>query len=285
VREGRRRRAMVKKVVIAAAAGAVLLLYGAAALAAPKPDLWDRWEAHGPSSTERIDHSVWDRFLDSYVVADHPSGINLLRYEEARGGKAALDDYVTALGGTAVSKLGRAEQMAYWINLYNALTIQVVLDHYPVGSIREIRISPGLFSSGPWDKKLLKIEGQAVSLNDIEHRILRPIWKDNRVHYAVNCASLGCPDLQPVAFTAANTEELLEKAARAYVNHPRGARFEGGKLIVSSIYDWFEIDFGGSAGGVIDHLRSYAEGELSKGLVGYSGRLRSGYDWDLNDLR
>ncbi|MFC1657541.1 DUF547 domain-containing protein [Candidatus Moduliflexota bacterium] len=276
---------MVRKAVIAAAAGAGLLLSVAVALAAPKPDLWDRWVAHDPSSPEIVDHSAWDRFLDSYVVADHPSGINLLRYGEAREGKAALDGYVTALEVTAVSKYGRAEQMAYWINLYNAVTVQVVLDHYPVGSIREIKISPGLFSSGPWDKKLLKIEGQAVSLNDIEHRILRPIWKDNRVHYAVNCASLGCPDLQPVAFTAANTEELLEKAARAYVNHPRGARFEDGKLVVSSIYDWFEIDFGGSAGDVIDHLRSYAEGDLSKGLEGYSGKFKSGYDWDLNDLR
>ncbi len=254
--------------------------------AAPKSDLWPRWEKHDPASTVVVDHSPWDRFLDAYLVSDDSSGIHLLRYGKAlEEGKAALDAYVGALEGTAVSLLGRAEQKAYWINLYNALTVKTVLEHYPVSSIREIRISPGLFSSGPWDKKLLTVEGVEVSLNDIEHRILRPIWQDNRVHYAVNCASLGCPNLQPAAFTSGNTEELLERGARAYINHPRGARFDGKKLVVSSIYRWFESDFGGSRRGVIDHLRRYARGDLLRRLEAYRGSFRHDYDWDLNDRR
>jgi hypothetical protein len=161
-------------------------------------------------------------------VTEHPSGIHRVRYGSVTpDDRKALGDYLRALEGTEVSGLGREEQKAYWINLYNALTVMVVLDRYPVGSIRDIDISPGLFRRGPWGAKLLTIQGRKVSLDDIEHRILRPLWKDSRIHYAVNCASLGCPNLQPEAYTRANTESLLEKGAREFVNHPRGVRLEG----------------------------------------------------------
>ncbi len=166
--------------------------------------------------------------------------------------------------------------------LYNALTVKVVLDHYPVDGIRDIDFSPGLFADGPWDKKLVEIEGEDVSLNDIEHRILRPIWRDPRIHYAVNCASIGCPNLQPTAFTAANTDALLAAAAQAYVNHPRGARVEGGKLIVSSIYVWFQEDFGGNDAGVISHLRRYADPGLRSRLSRIERIGDHFYDWSLN---
>ena len=154
-----------------------------------------------------------------------PDGVNRVAYGKvAPQDKQALASYVDRLSKVQVTKLARSEQLPYWINLYNAATVKVVLDHYPVESILKIDISPGLFAKGPWKKKLLTVEGEAVSLDDIEHRILRPIWKDPRTHYAVNCASLGCPNLQPRAFTAGNMDELLDAGARAYVNHPRGAR-------------------------------------------------------------
>src|SRR6185503_17839522 len=132
---------------------------------------------------------------------------------------AALDAYVEKMQGVAIRTFCRPEQRAYWANLYNATTVKVVLDHYPVDSIMKINISPGLFAKGPWKKKLLKVEGEEVSLDDVEHRILRPIWKDPRTHYSVNCASLGCPNLQPHAFTAATLDAMLDEAARGYVNH------------------------------------------------------------------
>jgi hypothetical protein len=159
----------------------------------------------------------------------------------------------------------------------------VVLDHYPVDSIKDIDISPGFFSSGPWDKKLVTIEGQGLSLNDIEHRILRPVWQDPRIHYGVNCASMGCPNLQRKAFTAQNTDGLLDKAAREYVNHPRGVSMEDGDLVVSSIYDWFQEDFGGSEAGVIEHLMQYAEPGLKQKLQGFDDIDDDRYDWSLND--
>ena len=174
--------------------------------------------------------------------------------------------------------------MAYWINLYNALTVKVVLSAYPVESIRDIDISPGLLSDGPWDKKLVEIGGEAVSLNDIEHRILRPIWRDPRIHYAVNCASISCPNLQKKAFTAKSAERMLDAAARAYINDRRGVRREDERVVVSSIYAWFTDDFGGDVAGVIAHLKQYANPELIL-ILEAATELEDAYDWTLNNAR
>ena len=167
--------------------------------------------------------------------------------------------------------------------------MKVVLDHYPVKSIRNINLSSGplgFFSGGPWKAKLIKIEGEEVSLDDIEHRILRPIWRDSRVHYAVNCASIGCPNLQPKPFTADNTESALDKAARDYINHPRGAKvISNDKIKISSIYDWFREDFGGSREGVLQHLEKYAEPSLTQRLESFQGKIDYQYDWTLNDAK
>ena len=131
----------------------------------------------------------------------------------------------------------------------------------------------------------MAVEGEKISLDDIEHSHPSPIWRDNRVHYAVNCASIGCPNLQAEVFTAGNLERLLDGGAREYVNHPRGAAFEGGRLRVSSIYDWFQADFGGNTKGVVEHLKKYAEPPLRKRLEGHSGGFDHHYDWSLNAER
>ncbi len=250
--------------------------------AAPKAKLWEHWLKNNPQSTTTVDHSAWNGFLKKYLRTSE-DGINRVRYiGVVETDKRNLRQYLADMAKVKVGTLNRDEQRAYWINLYNALTVQVILDHFPVLSIAKINISPGFFAHGPWDKKLISIEGQNVSLNDIEHRILRPIWKDARLHYAVNCASLGCPNLQLTAFTAANSEQLLEDAARAYVNHPRGVRIERGNLIVSSIYHWFKVDFGGRDKEVIKHLLKYAEPELAKTLEGRKRIYNHDYDWMLN---
>lgn len=205
-------------------------------LAAPKADLWKRWQENDPQSTLQVDHTPWTPFLQKYL-SPGPKGINRLDYLGVTpDDRDLLNRYLNDLAGTPVSRLSRTAQLPFWINLYNGLTVKVVLDHLPVDSIRDIDISPGFFASGPWDKKLLRIEGEEISLNDIEHRILRPIWQDPRVHYAVNCASLGCPNLQPTAYTPENTEALLKRGAREYINHPRGVDFKDDDLVVSSIY-------------------------------------------------
>jgi hypothetical protein len=256
-----------------------------AVYAAPQADLWERWTAHDAASTESIDHGAWDHFVKAYV-SPSPDGINRIDYTGVtESDRRALQAYIAELPAASIGRFSRDEQLAYWINLYNALTVSVVLDHYPVESIRDIDISPGFFSDGPWDKKLIEVEGEALSLNDIEHRILRPIWKDPRIHYAVNCASIGCPNLQTTAFTGGNANTLLGRGARQYVNHPRGAQITDGELIASSIYVWYREDFGGSDEGVIRHLQKFAMPKLRSALATVEDIADDRYDWSLNDAR
>lgn len=254
------------------------------AMFAPSANLWMRWMAADATATARIDHSSWDTLIKAYRSDSGPGAATFAYGSVTSADREALQAYLAALEAVPISRYSRPEQFAYWINLYNALTVKVVLDHYPVDSIRDITISPGLFARGPWGRKLVTIEGEGVSLNDIEHRILRPIWKDPRIHYAVNCAAMGCPDLQKDAFTASNTEALLDLGARAYVNDARGVRFDNGRLIVSSIYGWFAEDFGGSAG-VLDHLRQYAGPDLKQRLERRTAVDGHAYDWSLNAPR
>jgi hypothetical protein len=260
-----------------------VLLTAPAAWAAPKAELWDRWLKHDAASTATVDHQAWQAFLIAYVKPGSDS-VNRVAYGDVTpADRVRLGAYLNILQTTAVSGLNRAEQRAYWINLYNALTVSVILKHYPVESIRDIDISPGFFADGPWGAKLLRIEGEEVSLDDIEHRVLRPIWRDPRLHYAVNCASIGCPNLARKAYTAANSETLLDQAARAYINHPRGVSVTGAGLDVSSIYVWFEADFGGSDQGVIQHLRQFADPALQAKLKDIKRIDDDHYDWSLND--
>jgi hypothetical protein len=264
------------------------LLFGLISLStvygAPALRLWPRWQTHDPDSPVIIDHADWNLILQRYVDTGHPSGIYRFKYSKVSPkDRQVVHDYLQKMQTVQVSGLSRNEQKAYWINLYNALTVDVILDYYPVKSIRDIDISPGIFSNGPWDAKLLTVEGEKISLNDIEHRILRPIWQDNRVHYAVNCASLGCPNLQPQSFTSKNLDKLLEKAAHDFINHPRGVSFINNSLLVSSIYFWFKEDFGGTESGIIEHLRSYLAPENLKKLDLMPQKVRHQYDWSLNE--
>lgn len=260
------------------------LLWMRPATAAPSAELWPRWQVSVENSTKVVDHSPWEAILTKYLVTDHPSAINRFRYGAVSAeDRQSLNNYLAQLQQIKVSQLNRTEQKSLWINVYNALTVKVILDHYPVKSIMDVDISPGFFSNGPWDAKLLNIEGEKLSLNDIEHRILRPIFTDNRVHYALNCASLGCPNLQSKPFTAVNTEQLLDEGARGYINHARGAQAIDRKVKVSSIYKWFQADFGGSEQKVIDHLLLYAQDDLAQTLHAYKGKLSFDYNWNLNE--
>ncbi len=248
--------------------------------AAPKADLWERWAAHDPESTRIISHQLWNDFLSRYV-SQHPDGINRVAYQKVSDSdRGRLKSYLQQSSQINISTYNRQEQLAFWINLYNALTVIEILDHLPVASIREIK--SGFFSSGPWDKELINVEGQALTLNDIEHRILRPIWRDPRIHYAVNCASLGCPNLQPIAFSTSTNKVLLEQAAREFINHPRGVKVIGNNILASEIYSWFQEDFGDSEKQVIEHFKQYANSQLHAQLSSITSIDRYQYDWNLN---
>ena len=273
---------MIFRYCLPVMAQVLLLSLTASAPAAPKADLWARWQQHDPQNTATIDFTFWNTFLSKCLDTQHPSGIHRVQYGTVSAAdRQALRQFLATLQTLPISTYNRQEQQVYWINLYNALTVSVVLEHYPVASIRDIRLS-GLFSPGPWQAKLTTIEGEKVSLDDIEHRILRPIWRDSRLHYALNCASLGCPNLAPVAYTASNVEQLLDQGAWAYVNHPRGVTLNDGTLSVSSIYIWFQEDFGGNVAGVVQHLLRHAAPQLAMQLRAHRGKVTHNYAWELN---
>lgn len=264
-----------------AAMAAVLI--AASAAAAPEMRLLPRWQAHSMVATLRVDHGPWDRFLQTYVAAG-ADGINRVAYGKVTAAdRQALAAYIKALGAIEVDRLTRDQQMAYWINLYNAVTVKVVLDHYPVNSIRDINLSKGFFATGPWGAKLVTVDGVPLSLDEIEHSILRPIWRDARIHYALNCASLGCPNLALTAYTAERLKLMLEVAARSFVNHPRGVKVTDAGIEVSSIYKWYADDFGGARDYLLDHLLRYAAPELKEQIEDSRRIVDYHYDWRLND--
>ncbi|WP_171988116.1 DUF547 domain-containing protein [Hyphomicrobium sp. NDB2Meth4] len=239
-------------------------------------------------SPATVDHSAWDRLLKQYVKTG-ADGINRVDYAAfKKGGQSQLKEYIHALEATDLASLDRPEQFALLANLYNAKTVDIVLNRYPIASIKDISLGGSLFASltgGPWKAKVLHLKGVELSLDDIEHGILRPVFKDPRVHYAVNCASVGCPNLQPEAFTGARLSEQLDVAARAYINHPRGAAVAEGHLVISSIYNWFKADFGTSDDNVMRHLKAYADAPLLNQLKSVMAITGYDYDWSLNDIK
>jgi len=255
----------------------LLLLHSILLMAAPSPILLPYWAAENSNSVQSIDHQRWQTFLDKYLVQSEQQ--QLVRYNKVnKADKNSLVLYTKTLANIDPGSLNRKEQMAYWINLYNALTIITVLDHYPVKSILDIRSS--WFSPGPWKNKIIEISGYWLSLNDIEHGILRPIYQDPRIHYALNCASMGCPNLQPRAFTGTNAEQLLQQAASDFINSDKGFKVHKSGARLSKIYEWYEDDFGNTTEDLVSHLNLYLDDTISNQEL---NNMKFQYDWTINE--
>lgn len=247
----------------------------------------------------------WQKFLTKYLDTSATDGVNRIRYAAVTASdKNNLQATLKAWQSLTISTWPQAEQRAFWINLYNAQTVLLILDHYPISSIRDIKLkqvsspdaaskdasskddsSSDVASAGPWETKLIHVEGKPLSLNDIENGILRIQWKDNRIHFALNCASIGCPNLSTKVYTAENTEGQLEAQTRKFLQSPRALSLRGGKLQLSSIFDWYVSDFGGTEKTVLAFLIKYAPAPLAKDLSNWKGKIEYIYDWNLNDLK
>lgn len=231
-----------------------------------------------------INHKVWNEFLEAYVSKDD-LGITRVAYGNvSQADHQNLKSYIQSLAETNIENFSRNAQLAYWGNLYNAQTVNVVLDHYPVDSIRDIK--DGFFDLGPWDNKDLTIQGRSMSLHDIEHGIVRALWKDiPEIHYILNCAAAGCPNLLSVALRADNVEKIMQQGAYEYVNSQRGVVvFSDGSIALSKIYSWYIDDFGGSEVEILNHLKKYADEKLKVQLSERPIIRQYFYDWSLNDV-
>ncbi len=226
-------------------------------------------------------HAEFTNILQKYVSPPDDQGLTHFAYGKLKANssdKAALDNYIKTLERVNPSTLPRNDAIAYYANLYNAVTVQVVVDNYPVKSIRKL----GPLSSGPWKKNLLTINGVASSLNDVEHEILRKQFPSPYIHYMVNCASVGCPNLLNSAWDGRTIDRVKVKAAEDYINSPRGVQITSKGLKVSSIFKWFKEDFGGKSG-LLKHIRQHARPELAQAIDNGAQVVDYGYDWSLNE--
>lgn len=237
------------------------------------------WQHIEAKSNEAVDHQAWGKLLQQYVIEDRNNRVRQFNYQAVSSAdKRILKSYLADMQAVDPRRLNRNEQLAYWVNLYNALTVNLVLQHFPISSIKEI----GDGITGPWNIPIARVAEQTLSLNQIEHKILRPIFKDKRIHYVINCASIGCPDLPDKPLTGKTVEQQLEQGAHRFINQSKGVYVDGDTLVLSSIYKWFLDDFGASHAHLLLHLSHYAEPELKQGLAEFSGDIKFDYNWKLN---
>ena len=227
-------------------------------------------------------HAAFTTILNKYVSASDGQGLTHFNYGGLKANKtdkAALDNYIEGLETINPDSLSTNTAIAYYANLYNAVTVQIVTDNYPLKSIRKL----GAFNSGPWKKDLFTINGMPASLDKVEHGILRKKFASPYIHYMVNCASVGCPNLPQAAWEADSLERLRVQAARDYINSPRGVIITSKGLKVSSIFKWFKEDFGGNEQNILKHIREHANPELVAAIDNGARITDYGYDWSLND--
>lgn len=254
------------------------LFTGALMLAAAPAFAASALKEFKPAGNGTADHSVFDTILEKYVSVDG-AGYASVNYGALVGQRASVDGYIASLTAIDPRQLGRNEAHAYWINLYNAKTLALMLENWPVKSIRDIKLGGGgLFGKGPWSKKLMTVSGTELSLDDIEHRIVRPIFNNPLSHYALNCASYSCPNLMPRAYTAANLKSQMQESATLYINHPRGVSIKDGEITASKIYSWYADDFGGKSE-LKAHWLQFASPELAAQIEAAS---ISAYDYNWN---
>ncbi len=221
-----------------------------------------------------VSHQLWDALLKKHVRAD-----GLVNYKGFVKDSARLNQYLDLLASAhPQASWPRAEQMAYWINAYNAFTVKLIVDYYPVQSIKDIK--KGIpFVNTVWDIKFINIQGKTYDLNNLEHGILRPQFKDARIHAAINCASISCPRLHNEAFTAAKLEQQLETVTRSFINDPVRNRVSPDMAELSAIFNWFSGDFKRDAGSVRDFVNKYARSKMREtAKITYLD-----YDWSLNE--
>jgi hypothetical protein len=233
-----------------------------------------------PRGQGSVDHSAYDSLLRAHVKPDG-QGYNRVDYRGVKAQIGALRAYIVDLQSVDPVALSVDEAHAYWINLYNARTLEVVADAYPVKSIKSINLGGSfLFGSGPWKAKLMRVNGVELSLDDVEHEIVRALFNDPMSHYGLNCASYSCPNLATRAYTGANISALLRQTGTDYVNHPRGVTVNNNRITASKIYSWYAGDFGGR-GNLKAHWTALAAPQKAA-LIADARISGYEYDWSIN---
>ena len=235
------------------------------------------WSKSNEANNHVIDHGVWDTLLASYVVETSDSAVRQFRYRDMDPGAGKmLQGYLKSMAAIDPRGFSRQEQLAYWLNVYNALSVQQILPH--------VAANTGTVSlpATLWSEKAIKIAGQKLSLNDIEHGILRPVWQDHRIHFGLNCASMDCPNMDSRAYTAATVRDQLKTAGTRFVNDDRGVRYAAGQLTVSRLFEDYREDFASDPKTLMKVFAHYARDMKALYLLGYQGEFHYFRDSRLN---
>ncbi len=220
------------------------------------------------------DHSLWDELLESHVNQDGWVNYNGFKNESIK-----LRNYLKELGEHPPSNnWSHEEELTYWVNAYNAFTVQLILDHYPVNSIKDIGGSVPMVNS-PWDIKFFKIGGISMDLNTIEHDILRKKIGDPRIHFAINCASVSCPILRKEAYTSDKIHQQLDEQTRVFINDSSRNKLTESLIELSPIFNWFRSDFEKDQK-LTQYINQYTDIEISPNTK-ISWRE---YNWALNEI-
>lgn len=221
----------------------------------------------------KVDDSIYAGLLEKYVKN------GMVDYQGLKKEEATLDQYLRILEKTDTQILSPKERFAFFINAYNAWTIKLILNAYP--DIKSIKELGGIFKT-PWDKKIVRIDRKILTLDNIEHDILRPEYKDPRIHFVVNCASKSCPPLRSEPYRGDILDQQLTDATEIFINNPKYNRLDGNTLYVSSLFKWYSRDFNDDIPGFIN---KYARRESKEELKRNAGKIEIkylDYDWSLN---
>lgn len=234
----------------------------------------------GSAFAQKVDYSAWDKLLKKHVK---PSG--LVDYKGFQKDQKELDKFLQSLSKVNVDKLPKLDQLVFWINVYNAFTIDFVARNYPVKSIKDIR-EAGLFRSVLGDKQIwvtnfrYRINGRNQTLHGVENGILMKDFDEPRIHFAINCASYSCPRLLNEAFTPENVEARMEQLAKEFVNNSTHNKITENAVQLSNIFNWYTKDFTKN-GTLIDYLNKY-----SKVKINQNAKVTFlEYNWDLNEVK
>lgn len=227
-------------------------------------------------------HSTFSSLLaDVVVVQGHQSRVD---YPKLIGQRVRLDQYLASLSSvsrTEFDAFSSDQQLAFLINTYNGYQLRQVIDNYPLKSIKDV----GSFFSSPWSKDFFKLFYEPASLNFVEHELIRQLFKEPRIHFAVNCASISCPPIQPEAFVASSLDAQLDAAAVNFLSDRQANYLDGNTLYLSKIFDWYEEDFGGSVVTFVSGFWPELLQESASGVAQNPAKLKvayAPYDWNLN---
>ena len=232
--------------------------------------------------SERVDGPTFDHSLFNTILQEMVDAEGWVDYQQISADTADLEGYIIALAGAPFDEMGRSEKLALLINAYNAFTLKLIVEGYPIDSIKDIP------STKRWDDVRWNIGGNIWSLNQIEHEQIRPKFKEPRIHFALVCAAVGCPPLRNEAFTAAHLSEQLEQQTRYVHQHRTWFEFDlpTGNLNLTPLYKWYGDDFAQVKGSEIKFASEYSSNlahylaDGSKPAVGWLN-----YDWRLNDKK